>query len=257
VNDSDRNYLELMHADLDGEASEEELVALREYLASSPEARSMQTELAKVADVLSQVEHIEPPEDLIKSIMAALPPRRPEVEGVPRNKPWHSTFPILKYGYALAAGLLLGLLLAGVAFRSLSSPETSDFYGTMIRREQNSQYAAGDQMKLDLRDLKGSVGVSRSGANTIIEFDLDTRQPVDVEVGFDGSQVGFKGFSQQSSGVRSFEAEEGRLSFSSEGKHRSTVLFTNENKAQIILDLKFYISGQLVHHGTLQLPRPG
>jgi len=257
VNDSDRNYLELMYADLDGEASEKEMVALREYLVSSPEARRMQTELAKLADLLSQVEAIEPPEDLMKSILAALPPRRPEVESVLRNKPWHATFPILKYGYALAAGLLLGLLLAGVAFRNLSSPETSNFYGTMIRREHSSHNAAGDQMKLDLRDLKGSVGVSRSGASTIIEFDLNTRLPVKVEVGFNGSQVGFQGFSQQANSVRSFKAEEGRLSFSSEGKLRFTVLLTNENNAQIILDLRFYISGQLVHQGTLQLPRSG
>jgi hypothetical protein len=255
LNDSDKHYVELMHAALDGEASEREMAALREYLVSNPEAQSVQSGLMKLADVLRRVEDIEPPEDLTRSILAALPPRRPAGDSVLRNKPWHAGFPILKYGYALAAGLLIGSVLAGVAFRNLYSPETSDFYGTMIAREHASPNVAVDQMKLDLSDLRGSVGLSRSGSNAIVDFDLDTRQPVEVEVGFNGSQVGLKGFSQESNTASLFEAEPGRLSFRSEGKYRSTVLLTRDYNGPIILDLRFYISGELVHHGTLRLPR--
>lgn len=254
MNDSDKRYVELMQAEIDGEASEREMAALRDYLVSNPEARSVQTELVKLADVLSQVEDIDPPGDLAKNILAALPPRRPLDDGALRNESWHARFPLLKYGYALVAGLLLGVVVAGVAFRHLSSPETSDFYGTMIARERTSHNFAVDQIKLDLPDLGGSVGLSRSASNAIIEFDLNSREPVEVEVGFDGSQVGFKGYSQQSNSVRLFQAEQGRFSFGSKGKNHSTVLLTNENNAPIILDLRFYISGKLVHHGTLRLP---
>jgi len=245
-----------MHAALDGEASEREMAALRDYLVSNPEAQSVQTGLVKLADVLGQVEDIEPPRDLTESILAALPPRRTAADNVLRGKPWHAGFPILKYGYALAAGLLIGSVLTGVAFRSLYSPENSDFYGTMIAREHASPNLAVDQMKLDLSDVRGSVGLSRSGSNAIVDFDLDTRQPVEVDVGFDGSQVGLKGFSQQSSIAHLLEAKPGRLSFRSEGKYRSTVLLTNDHHAPIILDLRFYVSGELVQHGTLRLPRP-
>lgn len=254
MSDSHEKYLELMHAEMDGEASDKELVALREYLASNPKAQSVHAELAKLTDILNQVEEVETPGDLRRSILAALPPRRPGLEIVARNSPWRLRIPLIRYGYALAAGLFLGVVLTGVAFRNLSPLERSDVYGTMTARENTPHYVAVEQMKLAAPDLGGSVGLSRSGSNAMIVFDLNGGQPVDVEVGFDGSQVGLKGFSQQPNSIHLFEAREGRISFRSEGKQLSTVLLTNEKNAPVILDLKFYVGGKLVHQGTLRGP---
>src|ERR1700747_1634070 len=120
-----------MHAEMDGKISDEELVALREYLASNPEARRLHAELAKLTGILKQVEQVETPDDLHGNILAALPRRRPALGTVRRMSPWHLKIPMIRYAYAMAAGLLLGILLTGLALKNISTAEKSDFYGTM------------------------------------------------------------------------------------------------------------------------------
>ena len=243
---------------MDGEATEKELATLREYLASDPEAQKVRAELAKLTNVLDQVEEVETPGDLHTSILAALPPRRPGLETLAQNSsPWRLRIPFIRYGYALAAGLLLGAALTGVAFRSLSPAEKSDIYGTLANHENASSYVEVGQMNLDSPDLRGSVDLRRSGSNVMIIFDLQGQQAVEVEVGFDGSQAGLMSFDQQPGAIRSFEAKKGTISFQSEGKQRSTVLLTSEKNGQLILDLRFYIGGKLIHQGTLGARIPG
>jgi hypothetical protein len=112
-------------------------------------------------------------------------------------------------------------------------------------------------MKLDSPDLRGFVELSRSGSNAMIVFDLNGPQPVEAEIGFDGSQGGLTSFSQQPDSIHSFEAKEGSISFQSEGKQRSTVILKSEKNSQLILDLKFYAAGKLVHQGQLGGRTPG
>lgn len=254
---SREKYLELVHAEVDGEATDKELATLREYLASNPEAQSVHAELVKLTDILNQVEEVETPDDLHESILAALPPRRSGFGIGTRNSRSRLKIPLIRYGYALATGLLLGAALTGVAFRSLSSLEKSDIYGTLAVRENAPRYVAVEQMNLDSPDLGGSVELRRSGSNAMIIFDLHGHQAAEVEVGFDGSQSGLMSFDQQPDAIRSFEAKKGTISFQSEGKQRSTVILRSEKNGQLILDLRFYVAGKLIHQGTLGPRVPG
>lgn len=252
MSDSREKYLELIHAEIDGEATDKELAALREYLASHSEAQKVRVKLVKLTSVLKQVEEVETPGDLHTSILAALPTLRPGLKTVAQNSSsWRLRTPFIRYGYALAAGLLLGVIITGIAFRNLSPIEKSDVYGTMAALENSSHYVVVEQMKLSAPDLGGSVELRRSGDNEMIVFDLNGEQPVEVEVRFDGSQAGLKGFSQQLNSIRSFEGKEGTISFRSEGKQRSTVMLAGHKHAQLVLNLSFYVGGKLVHQGTL------
>ncbi|PYX77981.1 MAG: hypothetical protein DMG70_33230, partial [Acidobacteria bacterium] len=64
MSESRVKYLELIHAEIDGEASDKELAALQEYLASDHEAQKLRAALAKLNNVLNQVEEVETPADL-------------------------------------------------------------------------------------------------------------------------------------------------------------------------------------------------
>lgn len=257
MSDSPEKYLELMHAALDGEATDKELATLREYLASHPEAQSDHAELAKLTEILNQVEELETPVGLHGSILAALPPRRLVAEIGQRNSRSRFRIPLIRYGYALAAGLLLGAALTGVAFKSLSPVEKSDIYGTLAGRENAPRYAAVEQLKLDSPELAGSVQLLRSGSNAMIIFDLHGPQEVGVQLGFDGGQAGLMSFDQQPGDIRSLEANKGTISFQSEGKQRSTVLLTNEKAGQLTLDLRFFVAGKLIRHDVLAGQFPG
>ncbi|PYU69649.1 MAG: hypothetical protein DMG49_12770 [Acidobacteria bacterium] len=252
MSESRVKYLELIHAEIDGEASDKELAALQEYLASDHEAQKLRAALAKLNNVLNQVEEVETPADLHTSILTALPPRRPALEIVAQNSsPWRLRIPFIRYGYTLAAGLLLGAVLTGVALKNLSPPEKSDIYGTLAVRENAQRYVAVEHMNLDFPVLRGSVELSRSGSNSMMVFDLYGQQAVEVEVGFDGSQAGLMSFNQQLGAIRSFQVKEGTISFQSEGKQRSTVVLASKKHAQLLLNLSFYVGGKLVHQGTL------
>ena len=257
MSDSRAKYLELMHAELDGEATDKELTVLRKYLASHPEAQNDHAELVKLTDILNQVEEVEAPDDLHGSIMAALPPRRPVLEIGTWNSRSRFRVPLVRYGYALAAGLLLGAALTGIAFRSLSPADKSDVYGTLAVRENVPRYVAVGQMNLESPELGGSVELSRSGSNSMIVFNLQARQAVEVEVGFDVSQVGLKSFDQQPGATQSFEAKEAGISFQSKGQQRSTLILTSEKEAPLILNLRFYLDGKLIHQGRLGAQVPG
>jgi hypothetical protein len=258
LSDLREKYLELMHAEMDGEATDKELATLREYLVRDPEAQRVHAELAKLTDTLNQVEMVETPRNLHASIMAALPQRRFSPESAVRNgSPWRLRIPLIRYGYALTAGLVLGAVLTGVAFRNLSPQEKSDVYGTLAVPENAHHYVAVEQMKLNSPGLGGSVELGRSGSNSMIVFDLHGKEPVEVEIGFDGRQGGLTSFSQQPDSIHSFEVKGGSISFQSEGQQRSTVILTSEKNAQLILDLKFYVAGKLVHQGTLGGLAPG
>lgn len=256
MSDSPAKYLELMHAELDGEATDKELSALREYLVSHPEAQNDHAELVKLAGLISQVEEVETPQDLHEGILAALPPRRAVRENGARNGRLRFRLPLIRYGYALAAGMLLGAALTGIAFRGLSPVDKSDVYGTLADRGNAQRYVALEHMKLDSPGLGGSVELSRSGSNSMIVLNLQTEQAVGVEVDFDGSQAGLKSFDQQPGTTQSFEAKESGISFQSKGQQRSTIILTGEKEAPVIFDLRFYADGKLIHQGRLGAPVP-
>lgn len=252
MSDLPDKYVELIHAEVDGKATDNELSTLREYLGSHPEAQEVRADLAKLTNVLSQVEQVETPSDLHTSILAALPPRRPVLETVARNSsPWRSRIPFIRYGYALAAGLLIGAALTGIAFRSLTPLEKSDMYGTLAARQNAARYDAVGQTSLDYPDLGGSIQLSRSGSNSMIVFDLHSQKAVEVQVRFGGGQAGLMSFDQQPGAVPSFEAKEGTISFQSEGKQHTTIILKNEESAPLVLDVRFYVAGKLIHQGTI------
>jgi hypothetical protein len=245
----DEGYEELIQREIDGDTSEQEKTALKDYVAANAEAQSLHAGLKKLTEVLNRVEPVKPPADLAKSILAALSPRRHAQARVLRPRSWLARYPILKFGYAIAAGLILGLLLHPFLFNQTSTLPATDVQGSMIPR------LSGDQMLLNLDGGSGSVTLRVSDSIASLEFDLDSREPARLEVGFDKGQVEFKGFNQQTNSVDSFAAEPGRIVVQCEGKHRFIVLLANQIGFDANLNIGVSISGRLVQSGIIRLPK--
>jgi len=247
----DEGYEELIQREIDGDTSEQERTALKDYVATNAEARRLHSGLKRLTEILNQVGPVKPPADLAKSIVAALPPGRLAQGRVLPPRSWLARYPILKFGYAIAAGLILGLILHPFLFNQTSTLPATDVQGSMVPR------AAGDQLQLILDGERGSVSLRVSDSIASLEFDLDSRTPVQFEVGFDGTQVEFRGFNQQMNHVGSFAAEPGRIVIQCEGKHRFTVLLANLKSLDTNLSIGVTISGRLVQSGIIRLPRTG
>jgi len=247
-----------MHAEVDGQASDRELAALNEYLAANPEAQNVRTDLRKLTDILNQVEELEPPDDLHGSIMAALAPQPPRaVVGIrTRTSTTRFRMPLIRYGYALAAGLLLGALLTGIAFRSLPQQEKSYVSGTMTAVENTPHYVVVERIQLADPDLTGSVELSQNGNSEMVIFDLNGEKTVKVGVRFDPTLGGIKSFSQEPNNISSVEGREGSISFESQGKERSILVLAGQKRALPLVNLDFYVEDKLVHQGRLGGTRP-
>ncbi len=251
----DERYDELIQREIDGEASEQEAAALRDYVAANADARSRQAELKKLAETLNRVEPINPPADLAKSVLAALPSRRYAPARVLRPRTGLARFPILKYGYALAAGLILGIALHQFLFNQPSTPPVTDVSGSMLPRNPAPVSGPADHWPLKLDGVSGSVSIRVSGSVAPLEFDLDSQKPVQFEVRFDSAQVELKGFSQQINRVDSFAAVPGRIDVQCEGKQRFTVLLANSKGLDANVSIGVFVSGKLVQSGNFRLPK--
>lgn len=249
-------YVELIHAAVDGEATTEHLNALREYLANHPEARSEHAEFAKLAEILNRMEALETPADLHANIMKAIPQERAAAGAGFWKSRSRFGIPVLRYGFALAAGVVLGAVLTGVALKNLSPDDKADVYGTMASVKDAQHSAVVERMKLAAPDLGGTVELSHSGNKGLLVFDLNTSQLVEVEVKFDGAEAGLAGFSQQPNGISSFEAQRGSIRFRSQGKQSATLVLTGEKANGLPLQIRFYVQGKLVQEGRLGAAPP-
>ncbi len=256
MSDSNEKYVELMHAAVDGEASHEQLSTLREYMAGHGEAQREHAELEQLTGILNRVEAVEIPVDLHKSIMKALPREGRSADfGIWRSRS-RFRIPMLRYGFALAAGVVLGAVLTGVTLKNLSPDDKSDVYGTMASVTNAQHSGITEQMKLVAPDLGGTVGISHLGTRELVVFDMNTSQAVEVEVRFDGGGAGVVGFSQQPNGISSFEVKEDSIRFRSQGKQSSTLLLSGEKPGSHPLNFSLYVQGKLVQEGRLGAAAP-
>ena len=81
-------YTPLMHAVLDGEASPGEVQELERLLADNPAAREEFQALQRLFEGLKGVPKVSPPEGLVSSVMASLPPHVPHQQQGARPGGW-------------------------------------------------------------------------------------------------------------------------------------------------------------------------
>lgn len=245
-------YQEWISAEVDGELSAEERTVLHKRLLSDPEAQRARTDMIRLAETLRRVEEVEPPADLSRSIMAALPPAQSASAGSLRTQFWFVRRPAFKYAYALAAGVLLGFVLNQVVFQRTKTAQSTDLYGSMAPRAMVNGLAPAEQLKLNADGLTGSVRLGRLSSRALLEFDLELRENAEVTVRFDAASMEFNGYNQELPGNISLTAGSGRISLKCERRQHFTLSWTNRKKVPVTFTLDFLVSGKLVQSGTVQ-----
>ena len=256
-------YLELMHAEIDGVNSERESSELRVFLASNPEAQAQLAQLRTLASVLARLEEADPPADIKINVLNAVRSRKTRGETRRLQRLW-SAWPsgrvVLRYGYAAAAGLLLGIAAGRWAATGPAGGrgiDPSELAGTMTRLESTSASHVIGQVDLDLPGIKGTARVRPSEAGFTVEFDVDSRGPVRVVLGYDPAALGFRGFAQDLEAVQGLEAANEKIAWTQSGHHRSAVVLTPRTKMASRIDLRFFASGSMVQSRTITVPGGG
>ena len=252
----DPRYIELINADIDGEISADDQALLEAFLAKNPEAMRYRDEIRETAQLLDSADALEPPPGLAQSVMADIRPAAVEetVPGRSLGEILGDFFGIAPVRYALsfAAGVVLtfSIVSSDQATRSAFDDVTS-LVGTMGDPEAAGILAEQDVMQLTLNELAGSVSLNSRGSLMILDFDLASRQPVEIVANFSNRDIWFNGFAQLESSGTSVAAATGKVTVRMEGQRRYAVYLHNSGGTAATVDLSFYSAGALLHRGEL------
>ena len=186
--------LHLINADIDGELTADEREDLDVILESSSEARAMRAELLRLSNLLdSQPEQLPPP-DLLKQILNKLAPP-PRASNFSRSGLFASFQPATA-GLAFAAGLLLTVGFYELSPNGPSASETASMVGTMVANQSGSQDLLKHDVILKGDGFSGAVSLRSNDGVYILNFDLDSRDLMEIEVGLDRTGLSFGGFAE-------------------------------------------------------------
>ena len=110
-----------------------------------------------------------------------------------------------------------------------------------------------DNLELTLNDLAGSVSLSTAGSLMILDFDLASRNTVEIVARFDDRDIWFSGFAQQESEGTTVDAQTGRVTVRMSGQRRYAVFLQNAGQDAATVNLSFLSAGQVLHEGALEL----
>jgi len=250
----DERYLELIHAEIDGEISPSDSVLLQQHLESNPDSKAFFEDMKKISDFFDTADTREPPPQLRADILRLIPGKKgPKAEssfglfGLGWLSPVN-----LKYTTAFATGALV--VLAAVSLNSWTgrpSLEMSDLVGTMTRHEPLAGTTTADRIAIDLDQLTGSVSLQGADSFLVIEFDLNSTQLVEVVTSFDQSKIGFSGVAQLEDGPTSVSADEQSVSIMNDGEQQFAIFLNNARDSQAEINLKFFVDGKLIHQDGL------
>src|SRR4029077_11842786 len=121
---ADSERLALIHAEIDGELEGRQRAELARALLADPAVQALREDLRRVCAALDALEEVDPPQELSRSILDALPQSTPS-----RARSWWSA-PRLRYAAVIAAVLAMGAIL----YETVEGlrPDASDVAGTMV-----------------------------------------------------------------------------------------------------------------------------
>ena len=192
---NEQKYMDLIQAELDDELSDGQRAELDALLGESAAARASRKEYRDLAGLLRQVPSREPPESLRQSILAQI-----ELAGRQRPAPtasWAIPAPA-RMAMAFTAGIVVTIGLFRLAPVDIGPTDTRTLVGSMVRNQALNYEFPRDQMKFDLGTGQGSVELHRNNNLLVLEFELRSARPMNLELEFAGQGLQFEGFAHQS-----------------------------------------------------------
>lgn len=247
---------ELMHAEIDGVATEAQRARLQTALADSPEAREEYARLQGVTRLLAEVKSVEPPAHLTADVMRAIRNRRHASGGgwIQRLRDlWPGGRVALPYAYAAAAGAAIGILGLQVLTGSrtlgpdMFERDAAATIGTL------SGIPAG-RTELTGTAVRGSASVRRLDGSLALDVDLTSQGPVDVSLAFDPAAAQFLGISNRTGGADRIQIADGTIRWSQSRSERVTVLFAPRRGGSSRIEVGISGRDGIAGHGTVELP---
>ena len=204
-------FLDLMQREIDGHLSKDEQVRLQNVLKHEAGAREEFENLREVAGILARVKDIDPPGDLKASVMAAV------ATGRKARKHRFGLFQprghvVLRYGYAVAVGVVVGVLIAplikGLPWTGAGS---TDVVGTVAPPGTGEQTTHLAQLPLEFDGGFGTARLVRTISGFSIHIGLDVQTETPVALLFDEERLDLVGFDRKRGHGEGFSVSQGEI----------------------------------------------
>lgn len=250
---------ELVQAEIDGCATDEQRAALAARLARDPAARDEARRIRALAETLDRLEPVAAPPEMVDAIMRSI---RSEPKAGPRGlwsrlrAGWPSGRFVLPYAYAAAAGAALcfvALQALGGALPFVRPIHPGDAVGTI---------GAGAGSPLQTLDLAaagvpGTATVRAVDGRTALDVEIGGSVPVDVGVAFDPAAAEFLGIADRTSGLEHVVVEPGAVRWSQAPGRGVTVLLASRGSAEANVRVGIDGAGGRREAGVVRLPSSG
>jgi len=260
MGDQDRletRALDLINAGIDGELDSDERSELDAILASSAEARIMQAELQKLANVLDGMPEQAPPADLADRILQRTRTPRGRIFALPRIFASSQAVPA---GLAFAAGLLLTIAVYEMAPSQFSDRDVSSMVGTMVVGSRGEQLRQETELDISGPGVVGAVTLTDTGNLVVLSFDVTAERKTEIVVAMADTGLGFGGIAREAYDEANtgeyYEVSGGELRVVNERTHPFTVYLRRIDPARASsrqIGIEVIHSGGSVFQGSLDL----
>ncbi len=245
----DDKYIELIHADIDGEIGSADKEELDAFLAGSEDGRQLYDELHSLSSMLDNSEDETPPEHLRHLIMNNLPASNREPQESPGFLEVLFATPALKYAGTFAAGVVLTLSL--VDSGEISNNAFEDVTGLVGTVADPSAGEIASIVTVNKAEIAGRVSLRNTESLLILDFDLVAKDPINIEAEYTDRTIWFNGFAQLESEGTTVSAQTGQVTLGMQGKRRYAVYLHNEGGRGTTVNLRFVAGGEIVHEASL------
>lgn len=247
----DPRYIELIHADIDGEIDAAGKAELDAFLAENPEGRAAHEGMVALSRSLEEIPELDPPAHLKHVIMNMAPPAKAAAPAAPGFLERMLSTRALGYVGTFAAGVIFSL--AVVSSNDISTGVFDDVTG-LVGTMADSQFVAAehDSFALNESAVAGAVVLRSKGSLLILDFDLVAHEPVEIDVRYADRTIWFNGFAQLESSGTSVAAESGEITLQLNGKQRFATFLNNPGKRATTIEIRFIAGGQVAREANLE-----
>jgi hypothetical protein len=246
----EQKYFELIQAAIDGEISSSDKDELDAFLAGSEEGRAVYSELVGLCQSLDGMPEIEPPPHLKHTLMN-MAPTKSQVSPSPGFLERLFAGPMLGYIGVFAAGAVFTLAIVDSGQISRGAfDDVTGLVGTM----SDADFVVPEHasISVDRSEVAGTVTLRSTGPILIVDFELSSRQPVEILAGYSDQSIWFNGFAQLESSGTSVAAETGLVRLEMDGNRRYAVYLNNPGQRPTTINLQFMAGGQVIHQAQLE-----
>ena len=239
---TDQRTLEMISAAADGELNASERAELEQLLETSAEARKFQAE---------------PPGSLHLQIVnrVTLPKNKADTSFLRWLQPTQF-MPVLRYGLAVAVGVLLATSFYESQSLFPTNNDFDDLVGTMAPSRVVAEADILDTFDFRSDGLESLVQLQRRDNDIYLDIQIDANAALDIAVDMSSTGVRPGALAQLDHSLESIVVEDQALKLRATGQRRLTVLLRRADNASIAeeakITLEFSSDGKLLEQGYLQ-----